>query len=251
MLLEAREITKRFAGTIALDAVSIEIERGERVGLIGPNGAGKTTYFNCILGLLRPDGGRVLFADRDVTAWRPYRRAKLGLGRTFQRIELFVGLTVRQHLLVATRVRQGNGSLWRDLTNRAAPSADERAAIDHILALLQLDTVADRPIETLTLGQCRLVEVGRALMGANELLLLDEPSSGLDRRETDALTAVLSDVQVDRGLSILLVEHDVAMVRSFVDRLYVLDAGRLIASGETHQVLSDDAVRTAYLGSGQ
>jgi branched-chain amino acid transport system ATP-binding protein len=251
MLLEAHEITKRFAGTTALEAVTMEIERGERVGLIGPNGAGKTTFFNCILGLLRPDGGRVVFADRDVTSWRPYRRAKLGLGRTFQRIELFVGMTVRQHLLVATRVREGNGSLWKDLLNRGGPSTDERAATDHILQLLQLDAVADRPIETLTLGQCRLVEVGRALMGANEMLLLDEPSSGLDRRETDALTEVLSAVQVDRGLSILLVEHDVAMVRSFVNRLYVLDAGRLIASGETHAVLSDAAVRTAYLGSGQ
>jgi branched-chain amino acid transport system ATP-binding protein len=247
-LLEARGVTKRFAGISALDDVSLTVEAGEAVGLIGPNGAGKTTFFNCVLGMVRPDGGSVLLDGTDITRKPVYRRARLGLGRTFQRMELFSGMTVRDHLSVAERSRVGSGSLWRDALNLSKPTADERERTDATLALLGLGDVADRPVESLSLGRGRLVELGRALMTNPQLLLLDEPSSGLDQHETQELVRTLQAVQQERGTAIVLVEHDVDMVRAFASRLYVLDFGTLIAHGTTQQVMADDAVRRAYLG---
>jgi branched-chain amino acid transport system ATP-binding protein len=247
-LLEAKGVTKRFSGITALDGVTLEVTSGEAVGLIGPNGAGKTTFFNCLLGILRPEGGRVYFNDRDITRLPVYRRARLGFGRTFQRIELFAGMSVRDHLLVAERARRGNGGLLKDLLNLGRPNADEQERAQRTLALLELDDVAERPVESLSLGRGRLVEIGRALMTEPLLLLLDEPSSGLDQRETMALVDTLQAVQRDRGTAILLVEHDVEMVQRFASRLYVLDFGTLIASGQTDEVMGDTAVRRAYLG---
>jgi branched-chain amino acid transport system ATP-binding protein len=247
-LLDAQGITKRFAGITALDAVSITVEDGESVGLIGPNGAGKTTFFNCLLGLLRPDAGRVEFAGQDITRLPVYRRAKLGFARTFQRIELFAGMTVRDHLLVAERARLGTGRFWKDVLNLSRPTGDEQVRTQRTLELLALEDVADVAVEALSLGRARLVEVGRALMTEPTLLLLDEPSSGLDARETEALADTLRAVQAERGTAVLLVEHDVEFVRSFVSRLSVLDFGTLIATGATADVLNDEAVRRAYLG---
>jgi branched-chain amino acid transport system ATP-binding protein len=247
-LLEAEGITKRFSGITALDGVSLRVDDGESVGLIGPNGAGKTTFFNCLLGLLRPDAGRVIFGGQDITRLPVYRRAKLGFARTFQRIELFAGMTVRDHLLVAERARLGSGRFWKDVLNLSKPTADEEARTDRTLALLGLEGEGDRAVEALSLGRARLVEVGRALMTEPKLLLLDEPSSGLDAHETEALADTLRAVQAERGTAVLLVEHDVDFVRSFSTRLSVLDFGTLIATGPTAQVLADDAVRRAYLG---
>ena len=247
-LLEATEISKTFAGITALDQVSLDVEPGEIVGLIGPNGAGKTTFFNCLLGMLKPDRGSVRFDGRDLTRVPTHRRARLGIGRTFQRIELFAEMTPREHLFVAERVRRGDGALWKDLLGRGRPKADELAAVEETIALLGLEDVADRPIEALSLGRGRVVEVGRALMTQPTLLLLDEPSSGLDHHETLELAKKLREVSAARGAAILLVEHDVEMVRSLVSRVFVLDFGTLIASGPTDEVFSHDAVRRAYLG---
>jgi branched-chain amino acid transport system ATP-binding protein len=247
-LLVAEGITKRFSGITALDDVSLDVEEGEAVGLIGPNGAGKTTFFNCLLGLLRPDSGRVVFGGDDITRVAVYRRARLGFARTFQRIELFSGMTVRDHLLVAERARLGTGRFWKDVVNLSKPSADENARTDRTMALLGLEDLAESPVEALSLGRARLVEVGRALMTEPKLLLLDEPSSGLDAQETEALADTLRDVQTERGTAVLLVEHDVEFVRSFSTRLFVLDFGTRIASGPTAEVLADDVVRRAYLG---
>ena len=247
-LLETIDISKRFAGIAALNDIALTVEAGEAVGLIGPNGAGKTTFFNCILGMLRPDAGRVVFGGRDITREPMYRRARMGLGRTFQRVELFTGMTVRDHLLVAERCRRGDGRLWKDILNLGGPREEEIALSQETLELLGLDDVADRPIESLSLGRSRLVELGRALMTSPQLLLLDEPSSGLDRRETDELVTTLQQVQKERGAATLLVEHDVEMVQSFAARLVVLDFGTVIASGPTDQVLEDPTVRKAYLG---
>lgn len=247
-LLEAREITKRFSGITALDGVSLEVERGEAVGLIGPNGAGKTTFFNCLLGMLRPDAGTVRVDGRDITRSPVHRRARLGIGRTFQRIELFGGMTVRDHMLVAARAHLGTGRFWKDCLNLAQPTAEERRHVDTTLELLGLTDVADRRVEALSLGLGRLVEVGRALMTDPLLLLLDEPSSGLDQHETADLVRTLQAVQRDRDTAILLVEHDVGMVQSFATRLYVLDFGTLIAQGPTADVMNDTTVQRAYLG---
>jgi branched-chain amino acid transport system ATP-binding protein len=247
-LLVVEGVTKTFAGIVALDQVDLDVRPGEIVGLIGPNGAGKTTFFNCLLGILKPDGGRVTFEGRDLARVATHRRARLGIGRTFQRIELFSGMSPRDHFLVAERVRNGKGALWKDVLFLGRPSSDENARVDAMLELLGLQPVADRPIESLSLGVGRLVEIGRALMTEPKLVLLDEPSSGLDRHETEALAEQLRTVQRERGFAILLVEHDVEFVRSLVERVFVLDFGTLIASGTTAEVFADSAVRKAYLG---
>jgi branched-chain amino acid transport system ATP-binding protein len=247
-VLAVAGLTKKFAGIVALDNVGIEVGAGERVGLIGPNGAGKTTFFNCMLGVLPIEAGRVELEGRDLSGLPVHQRARLGIGRTFQRIELFPGCTVRDHLLVAERVRRGDGRLWRDLLGLGRPTADEVRRCDDVLDLLRLAHLADEPIERLSLGQCRLVEVGRALMTQPKVLLLDEPSSGLDRAESRSLADTLREVQAEQGFAILLVEHDVELVAAFTTRSYVLDFGRMIVEGPTAEVLASDEVRAAYLG---
>jgi branched-chain amino acid transport system ATP-binding protein len=247
-LLEAQDISKRFGGITALSELSLVVEAGEPVGLVGPNGAGKTTLFNCLLGLLRPDTGRVRFDGHDLIGMPIYRRARLGIGRTFQRMELFTEMTVRQHFMVAERARHRTGGLWKDLLNRGGPSHDEIRRVEAMFDLLGIGDVADAPAESLSLGHGRLVELGRALMTEPKLLLLDEPSSGLDRVETLGLATVLDRVRADRGTAILLVEHDLEMVQRVSGRLYVLDFGQLIAEGPTANVMADVNVRRAYLG---
>ncbi len=226
VLFEATGIQKSFSGIRALEDVSLHVEAGERVGLIGPNGAGKTTFFNCVLGVLRSDAGRVLLDGEDIAGLSVHRRARRGIGRTFQRIELFADMTVREHLLIAERVRTGEGALRMAYVEAGAGDAPGRQGF----------------------GQGRLVEVGRALMTRPRLLLADEPSSGLDREETDALATTLREVQRERGFAILLVEHDVELVASFTERTYVLDFGHLISDGSTTEVMADDQVRRAYFG---
>ncbi|MCU1351993.1 MAG: transporter related [Acidimicrobiales bacterium] len=247
--LDARGITKLFSGIIAVKDVDVSVHEGERVGLIGPNGAGKTTLFNCLLGVHPPDRGSVEIGGEDVTRLPVHLRARRGIGRTFQRIELFAEASVREHLLIAERTRRGDGSLWKDLLGRGRPSSEEIERCDRILDLLGLAALADRPSEHLSLGQGRLLEVGRALMTEPRLLLLDEPSSGLDHEETVDLGRTLRAAQADRGFAVLLVEHDVEFVADFTDRCLVLDAGLVIAEGSTADVLASDAVREAYLGT--
>jgi len=247
-VLDAVEIRKAFSGIVALDDVTLSVEAGERVGLIGPNGAGKTTFFNCVLGVLRPDSGRVRLQGEDISRLKVHERSRLGIGRTFQRIELFSETTVREHLLIAERVRRGDGRLWKDLLGMGRPRPEEVERCDEVLGLLGLAELADEPIEHLSLGKGRLVEVGRALMTEPVLLLLDEPSSGLDRAETADLARTLRAVQRDQGFAILLVEHDVEFVADFTERAYVLDFGSMIAEGPTAEVLQSEAVRHAYLG---
>jgi branched-chain amino acid transport system ATP-binding protein len=247
-LLSARQVTKRFSGITALDSVDLEVTPGELVGLIGPNGAGKTTFFNCLLGMLRPESGTVWFDGRDITRLPVHKRARLGFGRTFQRLELFSGMSVREHFLITERARAGTGRLWKDLLNLSNPTKDEQAKAERMLEITGLQREADQPVEALSLGRGRLVELGRALMTQPKLLLLDEPSSGLDVRETASLAVKLAAVQQEHEFAVLLVEHDVEMVSSLVTRLYVLDFGELIASGPTAAVLGDENVRRAYLG---
>ncbi len=247
-VLEATDIRKSFSGIVALQDLSLTVHEGERVGLIGPNGAGKTTFFNCVLGVLTPEEGTVVLDGADVTGLPVHARSKRGIGRTFQRIELFAESTVREHLLIAERTRRGDGRLWKDLLGRGRPRREEIDRCDEVLELLGLEALADEPIEHLSLGKGRLVEVGRALMTQPRILLLDEPSSGLDRLETASLARTLQAVQERQGFAILLVEHDVEFVAEFTQRAYVLDFGCMIAQGPTADVLQSQAVREAYLG---
>ena len=250
-LLDARGITKRFAGITALNAVNLDVGDAEIVGLIGPNGAGKTTLFNCLLGLSRPDDGSVAFLGQDLSKVAPHQRARLGIARTFQRIELFAGMTVREHLLVAERSRRNDGALWKDVLLGGKPKADENTRVDAMLDLFELTADADRQIEALSLGRGRVVELARALMLEPKLLLLDEPSSGLDVDESAVIAQKLREVNESKGVAILLVEHDIAMVRELVARVFVLDFGTLIAQGPTADVFGDVAVQSAYLGGGR
>jgi branched-chain amino acid transport system ATP-binding protein len=248
VILSTRSIEKKFAGILALADVDIDVEAGERVGLIGPNGAGKTTFFNCILGILNADAGAVEFDGTDISKMRVHERARLGIGRTFQRIELFPDSTVRDHLVIADRVRRGERKWFSDIRLFGKPRPDEIVRTDEMLDLLGFRDLADEPIERLSLGQGRLVEVGRALMTQPRLMLLDEPSSGLDRIETAALAKTLRSVQEQRGFAILLVEHDIELVASFTTRSYLLDFGRMIASGPTSELMASPEMRHAYLG---
>jgi len=249
-LLEADGISKRFGGIVALVPLSLAVDEAETVGMVGPNGAGKTTLFNCLLGLVAPDTGTVSFDGRRIDKMPTFRRGRLGIGRTFQRLELFTGMTPRQHLLVTERVRAGTGRLWKDLLGLGRPSPAEEASVDELLGLVGLTDVADVPVEALSLGTGRLVELARALVGRPRLLMLDEPSSGLDDTETAGLVTILRRVATERGTAVVLVEHDLDMVVATVERLVVLDFGRVIADGPVAGVLEDPAVRRAYLGQG-
>jgi branched-chain amino acid transport system ATP-binding protein len=247
-LLEVRGITVRYGGIIALGGVDLDVDEDAAVALIGPNGAGKTTLFDCINGIRHADRGRISFAGRRIDTLPIFKRARLGIGRTFQRIELFAGLTARQHLIVAERAHRGDGRLWRDLANKGQPSQEELDRVDALIGELGLDEVADAPIESLSLGHGRLVELGRALICEPRLLLLDEPSSGLDSLETATLAEMLRAVHARRGMAVLLVEHDLELVKALAQQVTVLDFGLVIAAGTMDEVMANASVRKAYLG---
>jgi branched-chain amino acid transport system ATP-binding protein len=248
VLLDASGISKQFGGIVALSELSLQVGAGEAVGVIGPNGAGKTTLFNCLLGLEEPDTGTVTFDGVRIDRLPVWRRSRLGIGRTFQRMELFQGMTVADHLLVAEQAQAGTFRLWRDLLHRGGPTDEELRHVEEVLELMGLEDLADRPVEGLGLGHARLVELGRAMMGTPRLLMLDEPSSGLDTAETERLAGILDDVRHSEGTAVVLVEHDLQLVETVVDRLCVLNFGRMLATGPVEEVLADPDVRRAYLG---
>lgn len=248
-LLEVADLSKSFGGIVALEEVSLCLEDEEAVGLVGPNGAGKTTLFDCLLGLVRPDSGTVSFDGVRIDRLPAFRRSRLGISRTFQRLELFSGMTPREHVLVTERVRAGTGRLWKDVAGLGRPTPAERRLAGELLELVGLSEVADIPVDALSLGRTRLVELARALVGPPRLLMLDEPSSGLDDEEREALVSVLRRVRSEQGSAVFVVEHDLDLVAAVVDRLVVLDSGRMIADGPVDAVLADAGVRRAYLGA--
>ena len=250
MTLEVREVTKRFGGLVAVDRVSLEVPAGGHIiGLMGPNGAGKTTLFNCITGYLRPEHGDVLLDGESITALKPYRRAQLGIGRTFQRLAVFDTMTVEENIQVAVEARRGGGLLRNlfGLRHRVDPEVAEQTA--SIVERMRLDAVKDEVVGGLSTGFGRLVELGRALATSPTYVLLDEPASGLDTNETHFLESVLRDV-CDSGVSLLLVEHDVDLVLRLCERIHVLDFGSSIAAGTPEEIRADANVRAAYLGGG-
>jgi branched-chain amino acid transport system ATP-binding protein len=247
-LLSVAEVTKTFGGIAAVSGVSLTVYPGESIGLVGPNGAGKTTLFNCICGQLRPEGGSVHLAGEDLLGMPTFKRARLGISRTYQRIEVFPDMTVWDHLMVAVRARSCTGRLWKDLLNRSAPTTEERDRVASVLEMVGIEGRAQTPVSALGLGLCRLVELARALVSEPVLLMADEPSSGLDVHETRELAQVLRKLQRERGMAMLLVEHDLGMVGEVVDRTVVMDLGVVIADGTFAEVMSDANVRHAYLG---
>jgi branched-chain amino acid transport system ATP-binding protein len=237
-LLEASDVSVRFGGLLALDSASLTVDEGCITGLIGPNGAGKTTCFNVITGLQHPTSGHVTLDGRDVTDAKPHRRARLGIARTFQRLEAFGSLSARENVLVAAEMRRR----WAD------DSASPADIAQHALEQVGIVAVAEETVDELPTGTARLVELARALATKPRVLLLDEPSSGLDEDETDALGRLLLTL-ADDGLGILLVEHDMPFVMGTCGHIDVLDFGRVIARGTPAEIQGDPAVQTAYLGT--
>ncbi len=247
-LLMLKAVCKSFGGIQAVHSISFNVAAGESVGLVGPNGAGKTTLFNCVCGQLRPESGDIVFDGTLLEGLPTYKRARLGIGRTYQRVEVFTDMSVRDHLMVAERSRRGEGRLWRDLLNLSKPTKDEMERVDAILELVGITQLADTSVNALGLGNCRLVELARALAAEPKILLADEPSSGLDLHETAEVAAVLRTVQRERGTAVLLVEHDLSMVAEVVDRTVVMDLGAMLAEGTFDEVMANVLVRDAYLG---
>ena len=250
--LVVADATVRFGGVLALDRVSLHVAEQSVTGLIGPNGAGKTTLFGVVGGFVAADDGRVFLHDRDITAWPAHRRAAAGIGRTFQRLELFAHLSAIENLLVAREVRRSSATLADDLFALPRSARQERSAreaSEEILSIVGLDWARDREAGSLPLGAGRLLEIGRALCTEPSLLLLDEPTSGLDPRESVAVADLIRRVRGELAVSVLLVEHDVEFVSSVCDDVVVLDFGRVIARGTPEQVRADPQVRAAYLGT--
>ena len=257
-LLEAVDVTVRYGGLLALDGASLRVPPRSIIGLIGPNGAGKSTFFSALSGLVRPAAGTVRMDGDEITKASPQARARRGLARTFQRLELFNELSVRDHLVVAYRTGQRR-TVWHllralpgdlvGLGSRATKGEDE--VVERILHLLKLEDVADVPANAIGLGTGRLVEIARALAARPRVLLLDEPSSGLDAHETADLANVLRQLRDDEGLALVLVEHDVDMVLGVADDVTVLDFGEVIAQGPPGAIRADAKVQSAYLGSAE
>lgn len=242
-------LTIRFGGLTAVDGVTLEAPKGRVTGLIGPNGAGKTTTFNVCSGLLRPSEGRVMLFGEDVTARSPAARARRGLGRTFQRMDLFDSLTVEQNIALGLEARLARGHPLKHLVSTKADRKAVRAATDEVLELCELGALRRAAAGSLSTGQRRLVDLGRVLAGGFSMLMLDEPSSGLDTAETVRFGQLVSRVVAERRCGVLLVEHDMALVMAICEYLYVLDFGELIFEGTPDEVRASDVVRAAYLGS--
>lgn len=236
-LLEVEDVVVQFGGVIAVDHASFAAEAGRITGLIGPNGAGKTTCFNVISGLQKPNHGAVRFAGRPITRLPVHRRSRRGMGRTFQRLEAFGSLTVRDNVRVARDIHRG-------ITGLVRPAS---ADVDGLLDRVGIAAYAAERADSIPTGVARLLELARCLAADPQLLLLDEPSSGLDESETDAFGELLAELAAE-GRGILMVEHDMDLVMSVCDDIHVLDFGRVIASGPPGEVRADPAVQKAYLG---
>ncbi len=247
--LEVRGLSVRFGGVSAVQKVSLTAPMARITGLVGPNGAGKTTTFNACSGLVKPTTGRIILHNRDVTSLGPAGRSRYGLGRSFQRVELFSSLTVRENVALGREASLAGANPVRQLISGASQRATVRKAVDDAVELTGIGPLTNLQAGLLPVGQRRMVELARVLAGPFDMLLLDEPSSGLDGAETRRFGEILAAAVADRGLGILLVEHDMALVRQVCENIYVLDFGQLVFEGTPAEMLASPVVRSAYLGS--
>jgi branched-chain amino acid transport system ATP-binding protein len=249
-LLEVRDLAKSFGGLKALDGVTLSVEKGSLAILIGPNGSGKTTLINTVCGFYKPDRGQVFYDTSDITGWAPHKVYAVGVARTFQVPSIFLKLTVLENLLVAEKGNPGEGFVkslnrksWEDREAEAVSKAGK------LLQLLSLSDHWDRQAYALSGGQMKLLEIGRALMSGANLLLLDEPVSGVNPTLAHEIFARLVKLRDEMGLTLLIVEHRLDIAAQYVDAAHALAFGRLIASGKPQDVLSDARVVEAYLGA--
>jgi len=243
-LLSVEELNKSFGSLVVTRNVSLTVRRGERHALIGPNGAGKTSLIHQIGGQLRPSSGRILFKGVDVTGAPPETICRMGLGRTFQKNSLFPRLTAHENVRLAAQARKGG---YYHPLRLARARLDERRFVDHLLGVVRMAGDPEQPASRLSYGEQRQLEIAMALAAEPELLLLDEPTSGMSPAETQRMTGLIADLPARLG--VLMIEHDMDVVFSLADRISVLYYGEVIASGTPAQISADDRVREVYLGA--
>lgn len=242
-----------FGGLVAVDRVSFQVESGSIFSIIGPNGAGKTTIFNCISGLYKPDSGKILFNGEDLTGLKPHRVAQKGIARTFQNIELFSRMTTMENLMLGRHIHMKTGvwsgaTFFRRGSKAAREEIEHRARVEKIIDLLDLQAARNQFVGSLPYGTQKLIELGRALALEPKLLLLDEPSAGMNSEEKQDLIFWVKDIQDELGVTILLIEHDMKMVMDISDRILVINFGRPIIEGNPEEVQKHPEVLKAYLG---
>jgi branched-chain amino acid transport system ATP-binding protein len=252
-LFSVDRLSISFGGLVAVDKVSLEVESGSIFSIIGPNGAGKTTIFNCISGLYRPDSGKIYFKGEDITGLKPYRVAQKGIARTFQNIELFSRMTTMENLMLGRHIHMKTGiwsgaTFFRPGSKAAQEEIEHRARVEKIIDLLDLQSARNQFVGSLPYGTQKLIELGRALALEPQLLLLDEPSAGMNSEEKQDLIFWIKDIQDELTVTILLIEHDMKMVMDISDRILAINFGRPITDGIPEEVQRHPEVLKAYLG---
>ncbi len=250
-LLRAENLSLHFGGLKAVDAVSFAVEKGEILSIIGPNGAGKSSIFNLISRIYNPTSGRLYFEDREITREPAWDVARLGIARTFQNIELFENATVLANLLVG-RHRHSTTQLWQELLflpSVRANERDHRRRVEQVIEFLDLEPYRDKMISGLPYGVRKVIELARALCSEPKLILLDEPSSGLNAEETDDMSFWIRDLKNELGITVVMVEHDMSLVSRVSDRVIALNYGRVLAAGAPAEVQAHPDVVAAYLGT--
>jgi ABC-type branched-subunit amino acid transport system ATPase component len=246
--LSASDVTVKFGGLVAVDDVSVTASSGRITGVIGPNGAGKTTLFNACSGLNTPASGEIVLDGRKLSRYRPSVRARLGLGRTFQQVQLCDSLSVYENVSIGSEAGIVGSSVFRHLFRAPGEARDVDMRAREALEMCGIEHLSGEQVGSLSTGQRRLVELARCLAGTFKILLLDEPSSGLDAAETEAFGTLMRRIVNERGLGILLIEHDLSLTMTVCDDLYVLDFGKLIYEGTPEQARASEIVQSAYLG---
>ncbi|UCG38201.1 MAG: ABC transporter ATP-binding protein [bacterium] len=249
-ILELKDVYLHFGGIMALNGVNFEVREGEIFAIIGPNGAGKTSIFNCISGLYSPDRGQIFFRGKDIVKMPPFRRAQLGLARSFQNIELFKGMTVIDNLMLGRHIHMRSnlltGGLW--LGKARGEEITHREVVEEIIDFLEIQDIRKKTVGTLAYGLQKRVELGRALALDPQVLLLDEPMAGMNVEETEDMARFILDINEERDITVVLIEHDMGVVMDISDRICALDFGERISLGKPSEIQADPKVIAAYLG---